>query len=221
MALTEYALDHFVAPNLSTLSMCNAPDISKSNYALSAESYIPNFVLNSIFHGRLENPTYAYLFNFLRKTQAAVTEYQLAREKLKTYIDMLPERNITLYLSALSNFETFLAQSAQSSELFVKFLREEIQFADIKIFVTAFAKLKRFYEFCKHSELQISNEAYPQNGTVTVWVTNSGLELERNQKSEVFTWSEIADSLDTLNELALIIEKLPYEKKIAHSIQPG
>lgn len=218
MTLSNYALDYFIAPKLSQLTICNAPDISKSKYAISAEHYIKNFILNSIFHGRLENPTYAYLFNFLRRTQAAVSEYRLAREKLKTYIDTLGEQRITLYLSSLSNFEMFLGHSAQSAELLIKFLREETQFSDIKILITKYAKLKRFYEFSKHAELQISNKAYPQNGTVTVWVTNSGLEIERNQKSEEFNWLEIADTLDTLNELAIIIEKLPYEKKLFQSV---
>ena len=174
MTLSDYALDNFVVQELSQLTSCNAPDITHSEYALSAEHYLRNFILNSVLNGRLKNPTYAYLFNFLRRTQAAVSEYLLAREKLKTYIDTLPKQRVTLYLSSLSNFEMFLAQSAQASALLEKFLKEEAQWSGSQALVDQFKKIRIFYEFSKHAELQISNQSYPLRACIhrqdSLWI---------------------------------------------------
>jgi hypothetical protein len=131
-----------------------------------------------------------------------LSAYKLATEKLKQYVDGFQiSQKISVYLESLFHFEIFLFQAGEAYEL----IRELKKSGE---------RLSTFYNFSKHTNTQIQKGNYLKNGTVAVWITNKGLELYKNtrQRTEEFHWSEILEALDTLNELALIIEKLPYMK---------
>lgn len=229
MPLSNYALDYLVAPKLSQLSECNALDITELDYYSESEYFTLNFITNSLFAGKLiEQPKsevkaesnenervqdrlHAFLFNFLRKTQRAISEYCMGRSKLKEYLDVQSEQKISTYLKALSHFEVFLSQSAHAYEILEKLIREKNDL-DIKEVIVFLDKVSRFYNYSKHAGKQISNNSYPENGTLTLWLTNNGFEVYnfRTKKEELLSWSDVKDTLDDLGTLAQLLQAVPH-----------
>ena|SRR5258706_6844148 len=76
MTLTNYALDKFVSQQLSELTECNAPN-AEDHYS-QAKFWVSNFVLNSIFGGSASKERRTFTFFFLRRAEAAFTEYEYA-----------------------------------------------------------------------------------------------------------------------------------------------
>ncbi len=112
--LGDYTLDIFIAPKLSKLTECNAPDLSDLT-----DQWLNNFILNNIFNSNLPDEEKAYLLNFLRRVEAAFYEYNKARIALTEYITT--DRNIiSPIFHALNHFETLFAQLHQAYELYEK-----------------------------------------------------------------------------------------------------
>ena len=112
--LSDYTLDIFIAPKLSKLTECNAPDLSDLT-----DQWLDNFILNNIFKLNLPDKERAYLLNFFRRVEAVFYEYNKARNALTEYITT--DRNrISPIFHALNHFETLFAQLHQAYELYEK-----------------------------------------------------------------------------------------------------
>jgi len=112
--LSDYTLDIFIAPKLSKLTECNAPDLSDLT-----DQWLNNFILNNIFNLNLPDKEKAYLLNFLRRVEAAFYEYNKARNALTEYITTDRNRILPIF-HALNHFETLFAQLHQAYELYEK-----------------------------------------------------------------------------------------------------
>ena len=111
---SDYTLDIFIAPELSKLTECNAPDLSDLT-----DRWLNKFILNNIFNFNLQDKEKAYLLNFFRRVEAAFYEYNKARNALTEYITT--DRNIiSPIFHALNHFETLFAQLHQAYELYEK-----------------------------------------------------------------------------------------------------
>ncbi len=102
MTLTNYALDKFVSQQLSELTECNAPDV-EDHYS-QTKFWVSKFVLNSIFSGSASKERRTFTFFFLRRAEAAFTEYEYARKTLIEFISE-PSKKPSLYFRALHHFE--------------------------------------------------------------------------------------------------------------------
>ena len=80
MRPSNYLLDNFVAHRLSLLKECGAPELPESR------NWLNEFILNSAFKVQLEARTRAYVFNFLRRAEGALSAYRVARVALIEYL---------------------------------------------------------------------------------------------------------------------------------------
>jgi len=80
MQPSRYLLDNFVAHKLSLLKECGAPELPETRNWLNV------FILNSVFKVQLEAKPRAYVFNFLRRAEGALSAYRVARVALIEYL---------------------------------------------------------------------------------------------------------------------------------------
>jgi hypothetical protein len=78
MRLSGYAMDRFVAPEMSKFTTATMRDMSAVDS--QQEHWLANFILNTILRINVNSPQRQQLFNFLRRSHSAFAEYGLARE---------------------------------------------------------------------------------------------------------------------------------------------
>jgi hypothetical protein len=168
MPLSDYALDTFVVHKLSKLTICGAVEIP--TYA----NYVSTFILNQLTGVRGDSePQYrAFAFNFLRRTEGALTAYRIGRGAILEYLQT-PREILSPYFLALLNFEVCVSQCYQGLELIrrrtgKKFF-EEGDNSDGE-------RMWKLYNASKHAEAKIVQGQIPREATTTVWITNEGLE---------------------------------------------
>ena len=193
--LSDYTLDIFIAPKLSKLTECNAPDLSDLT-----DQWLDNFILNNFLNLNLPDKEKAYLLNFFRRVEAAFYEYNKARNALTEYITT--DRNrISPYFQALNHFETLFAQlyqaylllkSATKLKLFKKDDNSELD------------RVNKIYNVSKHMYERIENGKLPEKGTCAIWITNNGIECN----NAAITFVELKDILIELSKLANKISNL-------------
>lgn len=74
MPISDFALDKFVEPHFSKFRSASIP-VS----ADESTRWLQAFVLNCMFRGNFVNPTRQFVFNYLRRVEAAQLTYRLAR----------------------------------------------------------------------------------------------------------------------------------------------
>jgi hypothetical protein len=100
MPWSAYALDKFIAPKLSLLNVCNAPDVPE------LPNYHGSLVLNQALFSIYADPVNVLLLNFVRRLRLAIGEYRSGREFLVQYVSKLPDhRELGNYNTALAHFE--------------------------------------------------------------------------------------------------------------------
>ena len=168
MPLSHYALDRFVAPHLSELSTCGANDMSQ--YRDRYDSWMQDFVLNSILRIKFRHPDRTYIACFLRRTQMAFHEYEQARCSLEEYV---ATRATSKCLLALSRFENCVGQIYKAHMLLKNVLAEKRLFE--KDDRSPLDRLNKIYNAGKHAESVIASGELPESFTTPVWITNQGL----------------------------------------------
>jgi len=192
MPLSNYALDKFVAPDLSKLTECNA--INMTDYDDQSEHWVANFVLNSMLNVQIQEPYRAYTFMFLRRAEMSFVEYENGRMALQQYVSSSP-KSITRYLRAIFHFESFVAQSYQAFEIVRKWIGQNLfQSGDGSIL----DRLNLIYGRSKHADKAIFAGQLPPDATMPVWLTNIGLQAE----GIALSYNEMPNILKELSTIA-------------------
>jgi len=192
MQPSNYMLDTFVAHRLSLLTSCGAPDLSALN-----KRWLNTFILTTVLRVRAPQKTRAYVFNFLRRTEGALSSYDQGRTALLEYLST-PRNVLSPYFLALLNFEICLAQVFQGFELLARP-------SGVKPFEegdgSIMEKVERLYVDSKHMDQMIEGGKVPNEATCAIWITNTGLESKRaslqfDELGELFgSMSKIGDQL--------------------------
>lgn len=165
MPLSYYALDNFVAQDLSQLDECKAVEVAPDfpNYT----SWLISFVLNWILRIPLPKEKAALAFSLIRRAEAAIEYYDEACRHLSTLVAG-SEKNISLYFRCLRQFEATVAMAYQSFDLARKTL-------DIKLFTqgdeSPYERLNVIYNNMRHA----NPEELPDGQLHAVWIGNEGL----------------------------------------------
>ncbi len=192
MPLTNWALDKYVAPDLSKLTECNAIDMT--GFDDQCEDWVANFVLNSMLRVDVQAPYRAYTFVLLRRAEMAFVEHENARIALQQYVSG-GRGAITLYLRAVFHFESFVAQSYQALEVIRKWTGEDLfENRDGSVL----DRLNLIYGRSKHADKAIAAGQLPPDATMPVWLTNDGLQAD----SALLTYDDMADVLKELSSIA-------------------
>ena len=167
--LSNYTLDNFVAHKLSLLTECGAQELC-TNF-----NWLNTFVLTSVFHVRLPPKTRAYIFNFLRRTEGALSAYGQARAALIEYLKT-PRNVISPYFRALLHFEVCISQCYQGYELLATASGEKFFEKNDN---SEGERLQVLYVDSKHMDRMIDGGKLPTEATAAIWITNHGLESSR------------------------------------------
>jgi hypothetical protein len=166
---SSYVIDKFIAPGASSFTQAEIPDMSE--YDAQSAHWVDLFFLNSVFRSAWKPPYNAYMYNYIRRAQAAFAEHQTARNDTLSFIDsgrQTPEK----YAKALLHWETFLGQSWHAYKtLQTCFSVELYKKGDASVE----ERLNTLYNQMKHVESRIENKQLPEGATVPVWLRNEGL----------------------------------------------
>jgi hypothetical protein len=196
---TNYFLDSYVAHKLSELTACDAPELSDDS------AWLNTFILNTVYRVRLDAKIRAYLFNFLRRAEGAISAYRAGCVATKEYIST-PRNVISPYFRALGQFEICVSQAYQGYELLSRASGEKIyQDGD----GSPEERLQKIYVDAKHMDQMISGDKLPKEATAGVWITNAGLASAR----AVLAYAELHAILMNMHGLAEKLSKLGDSKK--------
>lgn len=166
---TNYVIDKFIAPDASSFTQADIPDMS--DHDEQSTHWVANFFLNSVFRIAWKPPFNAYMYNYMRRAEAAFLEHDHARSETLSFIEsgMQSPRK---YTAALFHWESFLGQSWHAYKtLQTCFSIELYQSGDDSVE----ERLNKLYNQMKHVESRIENAQMPASATVPVWLTNEGL----------------------------------------------
>jgi hypothetical protein len=198
MPLSDYGLDNYVAPNLSKLTLCGAPELAQA-VAMN------NAVLNLIFTSSWSDEVRTYFFNYIRRVSHGFYEYSMGRDALLAYIDD-PEakgNKVTVILRSMTHFEQafisagiavetlaryMVASKSKQKKATLKEVMEEM-YANTKM---PLKKFVRVYNDVKHLGSQRGLKYCP------FWITNAGIETSGTK----IDWSAIRDTLQELNAIS-------------------
>lgn len=194
MQPSNYLLDNFVAHKLSLLTECGAAELPVE------PNWLNTFILNTVFRVSLSSETRAYLFNFLRRAEGALSAYREARTALLEYL-ATPRNVISPYFRALLNFEVCISQCYQSYELLATASRQ-------KVFERGSGseaeRLHDLYIDSKHMDQMIDGGRLPNEATAAIWIINRGLESSR----ATISFNELLEMLLNMGRLAEQLSKL-------------
>jgi hypothetical protein len=183
-----------VAHKLSLLTECGAREIP--TYA----NWLNVFILNSVFIFRLPPKTRAYVFNFLRRAEGALSAYREARKALIEYLET-PRNVLSPYFRALLNFEVCISQCYQGYELLAMASGEKFFEPNEK---SEAERLRILYVDSKHMDRMIDGGKIPTDATAAIWITNHGLESSR----ATLSFDELIEMLLQMGRLAERLSKL-------------
>ena len=207
-------LDRLVAPELSKLTDCSAPDIPEP------PDYFASYFLNNALNFPLPEEMHPVLVTFLRRWEVAVREYRAGREHLYKFVSDLPRTNnqTSLFRTALAHFEHSVTNAYLALMAWGVVIRVFGGNGSEKPFVkgdgTPAWRLNELTNAIKHFDEQIENHghvAYP----APIWLTNDGLKCRRpsdtgQQKEVVLAFAELAQLLNDLTENARFISDEVY-----------
>jgi hypothetical protein len=202
---SNYALDTFVAPDLSKLTECNI--IQMSTYSSQSDHWVSNFLLNSIFRVSVEPKPKQYCIFFLRRAEASFREYEHARFALYDYVNGERER-VSVYFEALFHIEDCIAQMWQAFSQSMIFINNVTGKKD-RLYErgngSAYEHLNNLYNISRHAGDNIT-----ENSTLPVGLTNEGIVArDANISFEDFKnlLTEIGDWADKLSNPPVTLKK--------------
>jgi hypothetical protein len=198
---TDDFVDTFVAHRISQLTICGAPELSDRR-----RTWLSEFIFNSCFHFHLKDGARAFLFNYLRRVEAASAMYVEARKALIEYLDHLATRvtGASHYFHSLMLFETCVSQMYQAAELL--YLPLGIKLSDAGDDVQ---RLYKLYKDAKHMAGVIKGGMLPKGSPCCFWITNIGLGSSRGS----MTFTELCGMLEELANYADQVSEMEWLRK--------
>ena len=178
MPLTPYALDNFVAQDMSKLTECQMVSVASDFPDYS--SWISSFVLNGMLNNRLPKDKTALAFAIIRRAEGAIEDHEAARAHLEDFVNGDPI--ISSYFRCLRKLESTLAMVSQAHEVIRKALNRD--FFD-KNDGSPYQRLNHIYNRNRHDK----PETFPSGNLHAVWIKNDGL----YEKEANLTFDELRD----------------------------
>lgn len=190
---SDYALDKFVAPEMSKFTAASIPDVSK--YQDNREFWVRHFFLSTVTRATPSDPIRQYMANFLRRTEMAFQEYELARGRTVQYLETPRGRGVSHYMAAIGHWEVFLGQAWHATLLLTYMAGLDASKDIYKQEDGSIEQRMNFlYNRSKHAEKSINNDFYPKDGTLCLWLCNDGLKVVGSH----LTFNEMAEVLGDL-----------------------
>jgi hypothetical protein len=218
-------LDNYVAPELSSLKVCFAPDIP------DPPSLFGTFLLNDVLIGPVV-PTIVrpHTVVFLRRWRNAIEEYRTGRERLVSYVSKLPQTNSisSVFLSALSHFEQCIISGHIAALLLARLVEHATGSKSNPAFTagdgSVVDRLRVLSNSIKHFDERVV-AGKPNEHPAPMWITNDGLKCRPKNGKGPFvdvTFAELAEFLSDLTENAKFLADPTYRtQKAAETAAPN
>lgn len=193
MPLSHYALDTFVAQEMSKLTAC-APQSLATDFP-ERNHWFNQFVLRRIFHNHVSDEHAALAFVLVRRAAAALDEWELACEAAQDV------RNPSGYFKMLRHLESSVSALWQGLD----FCRRALE---MKLFErgdgSVYERLNLVYNVSRH----FNPQDLPSGDLHRLWISNDGL----HSRECSVTFSELRDSIKFL---AGMVDKLAGSSPVA------
>ncbi len=185
--------NEYIAPGIAQIERQTIPTIQKKIDPDPLQFVITSMLISIPKSHRVR------AFNFIRRSSDAIAEYRRGRRAYHRFFD---ERLPHIYLQALHHFESCLACAYQGHELLfgmtgqpffdnAKGGRAELNY-----------RMQRLYNSSKHTEGFVKSSAFAGD-TVTMWISNAGLETRK----ETMSFDELAHIISDMSFAAWIMAK--------------
>lgn len=190
-------LDRYLAPQVSRFTEADIPILDELQAV--SRHWIGNHFLNSVWRRAHPEGRRQMVFNFLRRADAAIEEYVLAKAATLEFLQGGGQA-VRAYTVALHHWETCLERGWLAARLFQKIFGVEKLFD--KGDGSHWERLNRLQNDAKHTDARIEAGEHPGGSPLVVWMENDGM---RSLNAAV-SWQEIVDFLHALRLCADIVE---------------
>ena len=167
--LSKFALDTYVGPFVSELTVCGARRLPKY------ESLMSRYVLVSIFQLPLPEDLLKLYSNYIRRIEQVWRSYNSGREHLASFVKADRGTNVSDYYVAVSHFETAVAHLNLARWLAVKFLQPKGTLLFQKEEKNFDSELQSLHNSVKHAHERLTKGKVQHELMQPIWITNKGL----------------------------------------------
>jgi hypothetical protein len=206
-----FLLDRLVAPKVSTLRGCSAPELAEP------AKHFGSFFLNNVWLDG-QNPALPFCAVYFRRLATAFREYRSGRERMIQCVNAQPHSNemVTHYLSALTNFEAAIVNSYLALLAHDGVARSLVPNAG-RSFTggdgSPAQRLNVIYNALKHFDKNVL-EGHICDTVAPVWLVDDGIECVGSEGPAKLLFSELVDLLGELDQDAKYLSEEVY--KLAH-----
>lgn len=216
MPFSNYFLDKFIAPGVSEFTEAEIPDMS--NHDPQTKVWLANYVLNSGLRGNFTSPGNAYAFNYLRRSTAAFTEHDQARQATLAFL--ANRESVSNYAAAVLHWEFFAGQAWHGLMLLRGFLKfqtnEDVPLPFEQGTDSVQERVNLLYNSMKHAESRIERGQILEGATTPVWLTNEGIQ----STDAMLTYADTAETLRDIAEWAgFLVDPIEMKNKIRKHVE--
>lgn len=169
MGISNYALDTFVAQEMSKLTRLTIESLSQD--FPNADNWFTQFVLRRIFQARVSDDKAPLAFAIIRRTHAALQEWELASSAAHGNL-----RSVAVYFSVLRHLESCVSAVWQGLEFGRRSVGQNLfQKGDGSVY----QRLNWVYNVSRHFE----PEALQQGDLHRVWLSDQAVHTREHSVS--------------------------------------
>ena len=187
MGISNYALDTFVAQDMSKLTQLSIKSLAEE--FPNADKWFAQFVLRRIFQAHVPDEKAALAFAIIRRTHASLQEWELASAAAQGDL-----RSIGTFFSVLRHLESCISSVWQGLEFARKSLAQDLfKQGD----GSAYERMNWVYNVSRHFD----PEALPQGDTHRVWLSDQAM----HTREQTVSFDELREAI---RMLARVSEKV-------------
>lgn len=180
MGISNYALDTFVAQDVSKLTQLSIKSLAEE--FPNADNWFEQFVLRRIFHAHVPDENAALAFAIIRRTHASLQEWELASNAAQGDL-----RSIGTFLSVLRHVESCISSVWQGLEFARKFVGEDLF---KKGDGSAYERMNWVYNVSRHFD----PKTLPQGDTHRVWLSDHAI----HTREQTVSFDELREGIKML-----------------------
>jgi hypothetical protein len=187
MGITNYALDMFVAQDMSKLTQLSIKSLAEE--FPNADNWFARFFLRKIFQAHMTDEKAVLAFAIVRRTRAALQEWELASAAAQGDL-----RSISTFFTVLRHLESCIGFVWQGLEFVRKSLGQDLF---KKGDGSAYERINWVYNVSRHFD----PEALPQGDTLRVWLSDQAI----HTREQTVCFDELREAI---RMLARVSEKV-------------
>jgi len=180
MGISNYALDTFVAQDMSKLTQLSIKSLAGE--FPNADKWFAQFVLRRIFQAHVPDEKAALAFAVIRRTHAALQEWELASAAAQGDL-----RSVGTYFSVLHHLESCISSVWQGLEFARKSLGQDLF---KKGDGSTYERINWIYNVSRHFD----PEALPQGDTHRVWLSDQAM----HTREQTVSFDELREAIGML-----------------------